>query len=90
MDFKILEKANKLNKQIENLNEALGCFEFTYILGEEEKVQSANPRLIIEYDGTDGREQLPVDMSLNNELTKLLQSYISTALKEKIKEFKRL
>lgn len=64
MDIATLGKANELNKKIKELTEALNCFEFTHP-EDESKKYSTNPRLIINYEGGDGRENQLIPMELS-------------------------
>jgi hypothetical protein len=87
MDTTTLNKANELNRKIEEFTAALHCFEWTPI--EDEPPVSLNPRLIIEYDN-DGREQTAIPMNLSNALVDFLKAEIIKGRDDAVAEFNRL
>lgn len=88
MEIEKLKKGNELNRKINELNSALGCFEFQY--DETTPKVSTNPQLIIEFDGGDGREQLKIPMVLSEFLTDLLKNTIKSELEKAQSEFDKL
>ena len=89
MDIATLGKANELNKKIKELTESLNCFEFTHPKDESKKY-STNPRLIINYDGGDGRETLPLPMNLSDALVSFLKAEIIKGRDAAVAEFNAL
>jgi hypothetical protein len=86
MDITTLEKANALNKKIKEFTEALNCFEW----GEEYGWHSTNPKLIIEFDGGDGRERQLLPMNLIDALVGFLKTEIKNGKEAAIAEFDAL
>lgn len=82
MDQEVLKKANSLNQKIKELTEALNCFEYQpYCDDSRADIRvSTNPRLIIEYDGDGGREQIKLPMNLSDTLVDLLKGIIKKEL----------
>lgn len=89
MDTTTLEKANKLNTRIREFSEALNCFEWHGENNEPTGV-STNPRLLIEFDDCDGREQIMLPMNLNTVLIDLLKAEIKREMQITVKEFNTL
>lgn len=96
MEKTTLNKANELDKKIREFNQALECFEWSYP-GEEKPSSdenylkhSTNPRLIIDFDGPDGREQQTIPMVLSDTLITILKNTIEELRDKTIKEFKNL
>lgn len=88
MEVEKLKKGNELNRKISELNSALNCFEFQF--DENTPKISTNPRLIIEFDGGDDREQLKIPMELSDYLIDLLKMTIKSELEKNQKEFSEL
>jgi len=89
MEIEKLKKGNELSQKINELNDALNCFEWWEFDEDAPKV-STNPRLIIEFDGADGREQAKVPMNLSEFLTDLLKNTIKSELEKAQSEFDKL
>jgi len=87
MNLTTLEKANALNNKIKEFNQALNCFQWEDGAG---NFHSANPRLIIQYDGGDGREEQPLPMNLSNTFVTLLKAEISRCMDEAVAELEAL
>ena len=83
MNNELLSTANKLNKKIQALEWALRSFEWIVEDpdGGEPQRFSTNPRLIIEYDGGDGREQEEIPMILNDDFIRILKEEIMNELR---------
>ena len=89
MDITTLEKANDLNRRIKEFTEALNCFEWTH--PEDETIKySTNPRLIIDFEGGDGREQIKLPMNLSNNLVEFLKEEIIKGRDSAVVEFNAL
>ena len=88
MDTTTLEKANKLNTQIKDFSEALNCFE--HQMDGSTSIISLNPRLIIEFDDCDDRQQVALPMTLSKTLTDFLKAEIKKELKKSVNEFNAL
>ncbi len=86
MDVTTLEKANELNKMIKEYQQTLRCFEWEKEYGGA----STNPRLIIEFDGPDGREQQPIPMVLSDVLVSYLKEEIIKGRDTTVAEFNAL
>jgi len=86
MDVTTLEKANELNKKIKEFQQALNCFQWEQEYGGG----TTNPRLIIEFDGGDGREVQPLPMNLSDETVSFLEFEIITARDAAVDEFNAL
>lgn len=86
MDIKTLEKAYELNRKIKEFTEALNCFQWS----DEYGGGSTNPRLIIEFDGGDGREEQPLPINLSDELTSFLKAEIIKGRDAAVAEFDAL
>ena len=86
MDLTTLEKANELNRKIREFQQALNCFQWE----EEYGGGSTNPRLIIQFDGPDGRENTPLPMNLSNGLVKFLKAEIIKGRDAVVAEFNAL
>ena len=89
MDITTLEKANELNKKIKEFTEALNCFEWTHPTDESQKF-STKPRLIIDFDGIDGREQIALPMNLSDTLVSFLKAEIIKGRDVAVAEFNAL
>jgi hypothetical protein len=89
MDITTLEKANGLNKKIKEFTEALNCFEWTHPEDESKKI-STKPRLIIDFDGGDGREQIALPMNLSDKLVSFLKAEIIKGRDAAVAEFNAL
>jgi len=89
MDLITLGKANELNRKIKEFNEALNCFEWTHPEDETQKF-STKPRLIIDFDGGDGREQIELPMNLSNTLVAFLKEEIIKGRDVAVAEFNAL
>ena len=89
MDVITLTKGNDLNRKISEFQEVLNCFEWQPYSDEERvhEAVSTNPKLIIDFDGCDGREQLEVPMNLNAQFIHFLKTEIKKALDETVQEF---
>ena len=74
MDIEKLNKANELNRRIREFTEALNCFEWE----NGGQTFSTNPRLIIQFHGGDGREELPIPMELSDVLVGILKAEIKS------------
>lgn len=81
-------KAHDLNKKLNELNQALNCFEYRY--SEHSAPISTNPRIIIEYDGGDDREQISLPIALSNTLVEILKAEIINATELALSEFTSL
>ncbi|HZK94398.1 MAG TPA: hypothetical protein VFC67_09340 [Prolixibacteraceae bacterium] len=92
MDTTTLEKANELNRKIKEFSEALNCFEYQPYCDEERREErvSSDPRLIIEFNGGDDREQLMLPMNLSDTLVDFLKAEIKKELKKSVYEFNAL
>lgn len=86
MDITTLEKANELNKKIKEFQGALNCFQWE----EEYGGGTTYPRLIIEFDGPDGREEQPLPMNLSDALVSFLKSEIIKGRDAAVAEFNAL
>lgn len=86
MDITTLEKANELNRKIKEFQQALNCFQ----LDQEYGGGSTNPRLIIEFDGADGREEQPLPMNLSDALVSFLKAEIIKGRDAAVAEFNAL
>jgi hypothetical protein len=86
MDITTLTKANQLNQKIKEFSEALNCFEWDKEYGGG----TTNPRLIIEFDGCDGRETQPLPMTLSNALVSFLKEEIIKGRDAAVSEFNNL
>ena len=89
MDIQTLGKANALNQKIREFTEALNCFEWTHPEDESQKY-STKPRLIIDFDGGDGREQIALPMNLSDTLVSFLKAEIIKGRDAAVKEFNHL
>lgn len=87
MDIKTLETANDLNEEIKYFNEALNCFEWETIDGSK---ISTNPRLIIEFDGSDDREQLKLPLVLSETMIEFIKKEIIKGRDAALAEFNDL
>ena len=83
MDITTLEKANELNKKIKEFQLALNCFEWEKEYGGG----TTNPRLIIEFDGCDGRETQSLPINLSDTLVSFLKAQIIKARDASVAEF---
>lgn len=90
MNKDTLHRANALSKQIAELNEALHCFEWAPDMDRPEATISTKPRLIIDFDGGDGRDQVKVPMNLSDTLVEILKREIKSKLDEAMKQFEAL
>lgn len=86
MTKEVLIKANELNRKIELLEEAMGCFEWTQEYGGG----SRNPTIIIQCDGGDGRENHILPDILNVEFIDQLKAAITKELKTTQESFDNL
>lgn len=86
MDITTLEKANMLNKKTKEFTEALSCFQWE----EEYGGGTTNPKLIIEFDGGDGRETQPLPMDLSDGLVSFLKAEIIKGRDAAVAEFNAL
>jgi len=86
MDITTLEKANELIKKIKELQQALNCFEWDQEYGGG----TTNPRLIIEFDGGDGRETQPLRINLNDATLSFLRAGIIKDRDAAVDEFNEL
>lgn len=86
MDITTLERANELNRKIRECKETLDCFD----LRNGEMIYSLNPRLIIEFEGGDGREQHPLPLNLSNELVSFIKAEIVKCRETAVSEFNAL
>ena len=95
----ILKEANRLNKLIEEHEQALNCFEFdtNYYARDEDPnlpiaLESTNPILIIEHDDPfeGGREQQRIPMVLSDFLINLIKDSIKGNLEKLKDEFQNL
>ena len=86
MDVTTLEKANELNKKIREFQQALNCFQWE----EEYGGGSTKPRLIIEFDGADGREEQPLPMNLSDVMVSFLKAEIIKGRDTAVAEFNAL
>ena len=89
MDDEKLQQANKLKQRINEFKEALNCFEWTHPEDVSLKY-STDPRLIIEFNGGDGREQIPLPLILSNEFILFMKQEIGNGLQAAEKEFEDL
>ena len=87
MNAATLQKANELNKRIKEFTEAQNCFELEDLSG---KKISTNPRLIIDFDGVDGREQIFFPLGLSETMVGFLKQEINKARNAAIAEFQAL
>ena len=90
MEIEILKKANILDKKIRELKDALSCFEWRQSFDDDElkgNYMSTNPVIIIEFDGTDDREQIKIPMQLNESFVKILKNEIKKELISSISLF---
>lgn len=84
MDIATLEKANRLNRKIEEFKQVLGCFEWPQEYGGGTR----NPRLILEFDDNDDfRDTKPLPMELSKELLSNLKKEIIEGRDAAIAEF---
>lgn len=106
MDKKTLIEANRLNKLIEEHEEALRCFEYNknecinyYREANGEEVlppefESTNPKLIIEFDEYDegelARRKLSIPMVLSDFLVDVLKKQIKNNLDKLKSDFNKL
>ena len=92
MATKKIEKANELSKKINEFTEALNCFEWQpYNDPKREHIRiSTNPKLIIEFDGVDGRDAVPLPMNLSDALVSFLKAEIIKGRDIAIEEFENL
>lgn len=86
MDITTLEKANELNRKINEFQQALNCFQWE----DEYGGGTTNPRLIIEFDDCDGRETLPLPMNLSDALVSFLKAEIIKGRDAAVAEFNAL
>ncbi len=86
MDVTTLEKANALNRKINEFQLALNCFQWE----QDDDGGTTNPRLIIEFDGGDGRETKPVPMNLSDALVSFLKAEIIKGRDAAVAEFNAL
>ena len=86
MDITTLEKANELNRKIKEFQQALNCFQWEQEYGGG----TTNPRLIIEFDGGDGRETQPLPMNLSDALVSFLKAEIIKGRDAAVAEFNAL
>ena len=87
MDLITLNAALELRSKINLFSEALNCFDWTSDNG---IVISCHPQLIIEFDGPDGRDQVPISTELNKEVIDLLKDWFAANLKAVTDEFEKL
>jgi len=100
MDKETLKKANELARLMEEHESALLCFEWdvnqydNYSRADDDqlppKYVSTNPRLIIEFDGNDGREQQMIPMVLSDALVEFIKENIKENLSRLKKEFENI
>ena len=99
MNKEKLMEANRLNKLIEEHEQALNCFEFdtNYYARDEDPnlpiaLESTNPILIIEHDDPfeGGREQQRIPMVLSDFLINLIKDSIKGNLEKLKDEFQNL
>ena len=99
MNKEKLNEANRLNKLIEEQEQALNCFEFdtNYYARDEYPnlpivLESTNPTLIIEYDDPfeGGREQQRIPMVLSDFLINIIKDSIKGNLEKLKTEFQNL
>jgi len=86
MDITTLEKANELNRKIQEFQKALKCFEWEQEYGGG----TTNPRLIIEFDGCDGRETQLLPMNLSDTMVVFLKQEIIKGRDAAVTEFNAL
>ena len=89
MDITTLEKANELNKKIKNLSEVIYCLSELHPEHHNQKMRR-NPRLIIEHDGPDEREQIPLSMELNGAFISFVKKKLIETREAAVKEFNEL
>ncbi len=89
MDVTTLEKGLELNKKINQCTAVLDCFEWKDEAGNPSGV-STNPRIIIEYDGGDDREDLEVPFELNVAIIKTIKYWTLNHRELAVVEFNSL
>lgn len=90
MNFETLEKANDLNRKIKEFTGALSCLEWHPDPEDDSLKYSTKPRLIIDFDGGNGREQVALQMALSDELVAFLKAQITQGRLAAIMEFNEL
>lgn len=86
MDITTLQKANELNEKIKEFQRALNCFQWE----EEYGGGSTNPRLIIEFDGPDGRDAQLLPMNLSDSMVLFLKEELIKGRDTVVAEFNAL
>lgn len=87
MTKETLDLANDLNRRIKILEQAKNCFSWETDNGIE---FPTHPKLIIEFDGNDGREQLAIPSELNDVIITDLLKWFSDNLARARTEFEML
>jgi|GEM_PF-5491579 len=84
MDFRRLEKADKLYRTIKEFDEALSCLECDG--------GTKYPSIVFEikFDGPDGREQKQLPMTLSSEFISFIKSEIIKARGSAVAEFNKI
>ncbi len=95
MKNETLQRAKQLEQQIKEFKSAMSCFEWGWYGSEDEKPDdfkpdSTNPKVIIEFDGGDGREQIALPMSLSDAFIEFMKKEITAGLTEAQSELDEL
>jgi len=89
MNNQTLQTANKINKDLNEFERALECFETT--IGDSEEKHSTSPKLIIDFDDfDDGRTQIALPMNLSDHMIGILKQNIIENIERMKKEFEEL
>ena len=89
MDSIKLNKANYLNNQVKSLTVAINCFEDLHSRSPRRKMRG-NPKLVIEHDGPDEREQIPLSMEIDDAFIEAVQTALRLKREVAAKEFNKL
>ena len=86
MDLATLNKANYLNNQVESLSVAINCLGDLHSRSPRYEMRR-NPKLVIEHDGPDEREQIPLSMEIDDAFIEAVQAILRKKKEAKIDEF---
>lgn len=88
MTTEILDKANALQRNIKDFQNALECFQYEIGDEHEKKIFDRKPRIIFEVDDSDEMpEQIKVPLYLNDQFVALLKKEIQQQLATTKNEF---
>lgn len=90
MNKDAFQEAVKVNQKIEQLNQALACFEWRWSDDPNAEGVSTNPQLIIEFDDDDSRSQIKLPFILNDLLINILKDEIKQQLQNEFMKFESL